>query len=402
MSPCALRKAVIERERRHIEAEVGRALDVGVAAEDVGAAAGHADVAGGEQQEAAGADVGRAGRELRLAHRPDQRRWFLMGEDVGDVLHLRFRQAGDSLHLGGRPFRDLVADLVQAPDPLADEFLVLPSVLENVPQHSVDGGDMGPGPHADVFSRVGGGPRHPRIDHDHIGAVELLAFEDMLQRNRMRLGGIAAHDEDGLGVADVVVAVRHRAIAPRIGHAGDGGRMANARLMIRVVRPPEGGKLAVEIGRFVGELGRPEPVDRIRPCLLADIEQLVADLVDRLIPGNPGPLAVHQLRRIAQATRAQHVVADRGALAAMRAAIDRAVVVGLLADPDAVCDFADDGAADRAMGADVLVARDRCAGGRWGPGIRLANVAERQAAEGRQASGSEARAAQEGAAIQAG
>ena len=99
MPPGVFGKTVIERQRRHIEAEIGRALHVGVAAENIGAAAGVSDIAGGEQQDAAGADVRRAGRELGLAHRPDQRRGLLLGEDFGDVLDLRFRQTGDALDL---------------------------------------------------------------------------------------------------------------------------------------------------------------------------------------------------------------------------------------------------------------------------------------------------------------
>ena len=42
-----------------------------------------------------------------------------------------------------------------------------------------------------------------------------------------------------LGVADVVEAVGHRAVAPGIGHAGDGRRMADARLVVGVVGAPE-------------------------------------------------------------------------------------------------------------------------------------------------------------------
>ena len=44
----------------------------------------------------------------------------------------------------------------------------------------------------------------------------------------------------------------------------------------------------------------------------------------------------------------------RGALGAVRAAADRRIPARLLADPYAVLDFGDDGAADRAMRADIL------------------------------------------------
>ena len=50
MPPCAFDQAVVERQRHDIEAEIGGALHVGVAAEDVGAGAGLADIAGGQQQ----------------------------------------------------------------------------------------------------------------------------------------------------------------------------------------------------------------------------------------------------------------------------------------------------------------------------------------------------------------
>ena len=99
--------------------------------------------------------------------------------------------------------------------------------------------NVGAGPDADIFGRVRGGARHARIDDDEVRPVELLAFEQVLQRHRMRFGRIAAHDDHGLGVADVVVAVGHRAVAPGIGHAGDGGRMADARLVVGVVGAPE-------------------------------------------------------------------------------------------------------------------------------------------------------------------
>ena len=385
MPPRFLGQAVIERQRRHIEAEIGGALHIGMAAENIGAAAGMPDIAGREQQNAARADICRAGGELRLAHRPDQRGGLLVSEKFGDVLDLGFGQAGDALDLVRRPFRDFLADILDAVDALVNEFLVLPAILEDVPEHPVDRGDVDAGPYPDIFGRVRRRSRHARVDDDQVGAVEFLAFENVLQRNRMRFGGIAAHDQNGLGVADVVVAVGHRTVAPGIGYTGDGRGMADARLMIGIVGSPKGRELAVEIGGFVGEFGGTEPVDRIRSRLLADIEKLVADLIDGLIPRKPGPSAVHQLYGITQTALAQHVVANRRSLAAMRSAIDRAVVIRLLADPHAVCDFGNDRAADRAMGAYILAGRNGRAGRRRRTGFRFPHTAERQIAESRQA-----------------
>jgi hypothetical protein len=60
--------------------------------------------------------------------------------------------------------------------------------------------------------------------------------------------------------------------------------MADPRLVVGIVGTPEGRELAVEIGGFVGEFGRPKPIDRVRSGFLADLEQLIADLVDGLFP----------------------------------------------------------------------------------------------------------------------
>src|SRR5260221_7077892 len=149
----------------------------------------------------------------------------------------------------------------------------------------------------------------------------------------MRLGRIAAHDDYGLGVADVVVAVRHGAVAPGVGDTRDRGRVANPRLVVDVVGAGERRGLAHRVGAFVGELGRAEPVDRVRTGLLTDRLELVADLVDRDLPGDALPLPADHLERVAQAPVAVDDLARRRALGAVRAAIDRAVPARLLADP---------------------------------------------------------------------
>src|SRR5205823_14802155 len=126
--------------------------------------------------------------------------------------------------------------------------------------------------------------------------VELRALKEMLQRYRMGLGGIAAPDDLCFRVAYVVEAVGHRAVAPGIGYARDSRRMADARLVIGVVGPPEGAELAEQVGAFVGEFGRAEPINRIRARLSADRRELVADLVDRLVPADPRPFAVDEFQ----------------------------------------------------------------------------------------------------------
>src|SRR6185295_12171097 len=173
------------------------------------------------------------------------------------------------------------------------------------------------------------------------------------------------------------------------------------RLVIGVVGAPERRELAVEVGTLVGEFGGAQPVDRFRSGLRPDLHQLVADLVDRLLPGEPGPLAVDQLHRVFQPAVAVHELAHRGALGAMRAAVDRRFPARLLADPYAVRHFGHHRAADRAVRADVLADGDLRAGRRRRTGLRLAHAAKRQCAERSDAAGDQAGAAQEGAAVEA-
>src|SRR5260370_40791734 len=125
--------------------------------------------------------------------------------------------------------------------------------------------------------------------------------------------------------------------------------MADARLMVGVVGSPEGAKLAEQIGALVGHLGRSEPVDGVATRLLANFEQLVADLVDCGIPGETRPLPVDELHRIANPPYAVPSVAHRCALRAMGSAIDRGIPTRLLADPYPVHHFRNHLASARAI-----------------------------------------------------
>src|SRR5690606_34897649 len=213
--------------------------------------------------------------------------------------------------------------------------------------------------------------------------------------------GVAAHDDDSLGGADVVVAVGHRAVAPGIGDAGDGRGVADTRLMVDVVRAPIGSELAVHVGTFVRALRGAKPVDRVRPGLLTDGLHLVADLVDRLIPGDAGPLPVDHLHRILQAAVAVHEFAYRRTLYAVGAAIDGAVPSRLLADPYPVRDLGGYRAADRAVRADILAHLDLGARRGRRAGFCLLHGAERQAAKRGETAGCKPRAAQKRTAVDA-
>ena len=162
--------------------------------------------------------------------------------------------------------------------------------------------------------------------------------------------------------------------------------------------PQKAANLRKQVGALVGELRRAEEIDGIRARLAADLHHLVADLVDRLIPRDALPFAVDELQRILEAAVAEHEFARGRALGAMGAAIDRAVPCGLLPDPHAVLDFADDRATHGTMRAHVLFRYDRLRMIEHADRLGLLHAAERSA-DGRDAAGRKAGALEERAAI---
>src|ERR1700730_14345844 len=108
--------------------------------------------------------------------------------------------------------------------------------------------------------------------------------------------------------------------------------MADTRLVVGIVGAPERAELAEEIGAFVGEFRGAEPIHGIRPRLLANGYELVADLVDRRITQDARAWSVDELHGVARAPVAMPQRAPRGALGAGRAAIYGAVPARLLAE----------------------------------------------------------------------
>src|SRR5207302_10437330 len=118
-----------ERQRHDIEPNVGRALHVVMATEDVGTRASLADIACHQQCNATCTYIRGANRLLGLAHSPNQGCRLFRCEHLGDALELLAGNAADALDFFRSPLLHLLAEIVEAVDPLLDEFLVLPAVL---------------------------------------------------------------------------------------------------------------------------------------------------------------------------------------------------------------------------------------------------------------------------------
>ena len=82
------------------------------------------------------------------------------------------------------PLLGFLADVIHAVDALLDELLVFPAILEDVPEQPVNYRNVGAVADTHIFGRVRSRARHARFDHEDVGAVELLAFKDVLQRHR--------------------------------------------------------------------------------------------------------------------------------------------------------------------------------------------------------------------------
>ncbi len=356
--PRAGGEAVVAWQRVRVGAHVGSALHVVVAAEDVGAAARHANIAQRQLHDAGGAHDGVADGVLGLAHAPHQRAGAVLGHDLGDHVDLGLGHAADFLHLVRRPLGEhLLLDLVDAVDAVVQELLVFPAVLEDVVQHAEQEGDIGA--RADPHVMVGFGCRAgvTRIDHDHLAAV-FLGMQQVQHRNRVRLGRVGADIQRRAGVLHIVVRVGHRTVAPGIGHAGHRGGVADTCLVVGVVGAEERHPLAQQVGALIAVLGGADEEHRIRACLLADLLHPGGDLVERLVPADALVLAVYQLHRVLQAVLAVAVLAQRGALGAVRAHVDRRIEDRLLADPHAVLHHRIHRAAHRTMAADGAAHHD--------------------------------------------
>ena len=358
VGPRSGRQTVIARQRIGQNAQIGRPLHVVVATENVGATTGGAHVPQRKLKDAIGAGIVVAVGVLRATHAPDHGAGAVVGQRAGHAFQLCLGHTCHTFNLVRCPVGHLFADLVHAPDTGANEFLILPTVVKDMVQNTPHQRHVRTGPEAHEFVRMGRRAGKARVADDQRRVVLFLGFQQVLKRHGVRLGGVAADDEDRLGVVDVVIAVGHGAVAPCVRNTRNGRRVADTRLVIDVVGAPIGRELAEQVCLFVRMLGAAQPVDAVGTGCVTDRRHLVADLVDRLLPADPLPFAADFLHRVLQAAFAVGVFTHRCALGAVGAQVERAVPAGFLPDPDTARHFGDDCATHRTVGADGFLDLD--------------------------------------------
>src|SRR5580692_10866908 len=216
--------------------------------------------------------------------------------------------------------------------------------------------------------------RIARIDDDQLGATIGLRLCDPLESARVRLGGIATHDDGEIRVLDVSPRIRHRSATKRWAQTGHRGAVSDPRLVVEYEHPGAAHDFQSRPCRFVGgcrggeEAGGEPPVHRGAVGVLGD-EVFVAivlhqarDAVERIVPGDALELVGARLahHRIFQARLGMDDVEQRGALWAQRAAIGRMIDVafdvddvGLLTLRKVALGIHDDAAGDGTISAGV-------------------------------------------------
>ena len=142
MSPGASRQAIVAGQGIGQYTQVSSALNVVVATEDVGAAARSAHVTQCQLQHTVGAGVVVAVGVLGTTHAPDDRARAVVRQGTSDALKLCSRHTGYTLDFLRVPFLYFLPDVVHAVHPGADELLVFPAVLKDVPQQAPDQRDV--------------------------------------------------------------------------------------------------------------------------------------------------------------------------------------------------------------------------------------------------------------------
>src|SRR5262245_11653332 len=322
-------------------------------AENIGAATSLTDVPERELHDAGGTNFIDADARLGKSHAPDQGAWAQVGDHFGDLFYLGCRHTRDALGLFRGPCFGFFANVIETEHALGEIILVLPAIGQNFVQHAPQKCHVGPRSYARIFVGMRRRSGKARIDEEELGAA-LFGMQQVQHRDGMCFGRIAPQQEDNFAVGNVVEAVGHRSVAEGTGDAGNGGRVANAGLVIAVVGAPHGHELAVEIGSLVGKLRRSAPEYAVRPGLLTDLQDLVANLVDGLVPADARPTAVDELGWIFQAALTGCQLASGCTFGAMRAHIDDALEYRFLTGPNAVLNLGPNAAADGAKWTDCF------------------------------------------------
>ena len=132
---------------------------------------------------------------------------------VGFVGPAGFIVVADVLAVAGeQPFVEaVILGHDQAGIGVGAHVFVLDLVLfQQIANHTAEEGDIGAGADRRVDVGHRGGAGEARVHHHQLGVVLDLGFDHPFEAAGMRLGGVAAHDQNHIGILDILPCVGHR------------------------------------------------------------------------------------------------------------------------------------------------------------------------------------------------
>ena len=148
-------------------------------------------------------------------------------------------------------------------------------------------------------------------------------MQHVQQTHRVRFRCVGTNVHRDLAVLHVVVGIGHGAVAPCVGHTGYRGGVANASLVIAIVRAKETHPFAQKISLLIVVLGGAHKIQTVWAAGFFQLHHLGTDLVQCGIPTDPLVLAVDQLHGIAQTKLSVAMFTNCRTFSAMRAQVDR-------------------------------------------------------------------------------
>ena len=342
------RRVVVGAVARHRggEARLAGAHGVALAGDGERRRARQADIAGEQGDRVDERDSVGALHRVVHAHGPRDRAPLGAGDRAGQVAD----GVGVDAALVGRPLDrpggQVDDQVVEAVDVAAHGVEIDEVLPQHHGEHTVEQGDVAPGPHRQVgvgdHRRLG----HPGVDHDDPGRAILPHHPRHEQR--VVVGHVRAPQHEDVGQRQIVVAAGRAVGAEAELVAGHRGRHAQCGVAVVVGEAhAEADQLAQRVELLGHELAGRQHRHRLGPVAVEQVPKPGGHPIERPIPGRRS--AVDQGHREPAVGR-QHLVLGQ-ALGAQPPLVDRVVGVALDGDRPAVTHADAHAAAHRAVAA---------------------------------------------------
>jgi hypothetical protein len=148
---------------------------------------------------------------------------------------------------------------------LFDVVRVVEIAFQRVANQSAQESDIAARSNGHVIVRHRGGAIETRVDANELRFARSLRFHRETKSDRMIFRGIAAHDENDVGVRDIRPSVCHRPPAEGGGQTGHRGAVSETGLILVSDDTETKSKLAEQVVDLVGVGAAPDESDVVEP-----------------------------------------------------------------------------------------------------------------------------------------